>query len=111
MIRIQGNDPADPELHYWLLRLNRYFCLQAVHERLKLYECPSCAYKTSHGSAYKRHIATIHNRVGQELYGCESCDYQTLHKSALKRHQAQKHNKDGLVSYKCSGKKTTMNYL
>jgi hypothetical protein len=29
---------------------------------MKLFECSICAYKTSHGSAYKRHIAKIHNR-------------------------------------------------
>jgi hypothetical protein len=31
---------------------------------MKLFECSICAYKTSHGSAYKRHIAKIHNRKG-----------------------------------------------
>lgn len=76
--------------------------IQAVHEKVKLYECDRCDYKTGHGSALKRHIGKLHEKSSQLIFACEVCDYQTVHKSALKRHVANRHQQASQVRHQCS---------
>lgn len=76
--------------------------IQAVHDKVKLYECDRCDYKTGHGSALKRHVGKLHEKDSQLIFACEVCDYHTVHKSALKRHVANRHQQASQVRHQCS---------
>jgi len=76
--------------------------IQAVHDKVKLYQCQRCDYKTGHASALKRHQSKVHDKSMQMIYACEACDYHTIHKSALKRHTANRHQKASQVLHQCS---------
>merc|ERR1719228_1273783 len=76
--------------------------IQAVHDKVKLYQCQRCDYKTGHASALKRHQSKVHDKSMQMIYACEACDYHTIHKSALKRHIANRHQKASQVLHQCS---------
>jgi len=76
--------------------------IQAVHDKVKLYECDRCDYKTGHGSALKRHIGKLHEKGSQLIFACDICDYHTVHKSALKRHVANRHQTASQVRHQCS---------
>jgi len=76
--------------------------IQAVHDKVKLYQCQKCDYKTGHASALKRHQSKVHDKSMQMIYACEACDYHTIHKSALKRHIANRHQKASQVVHQCS---------
>jgi len=75
---------------------------QAVHEKVKFYQCLRCDYKTGHSSALKRHESKVHDKSLQAQFSCEACEYQTVHKSALKRHIANVHQKDSQTNHQCS---------
>jgi len=76
--------------------------IQAVHDKVKLYQCQRCDYKTGHASALKRHQSKVHDKSMQMIFACEACDYHTIHKSALKRHTANRHQKSSQVLHQCS---------
>ena len=76
--------------------------VQAVHDKVKLYQCARCDYKTGHASALKRHESKVHEKNQQMIFACEACDYHTVHKSALKRHTANRHEKESQTVHQCS---------
>lgn len=76
--------------------------IQAVHDKVKLYECDRCDYKTGHSSALKRHVGKLHEKSSQLIFACDNCDYHTVHKSALKRHVANRHQQASQVRHQCS---------
>merc|ERR1719309_90075 len=65
--------------------------IQAVHDKVKLYQCQKCDYKTGHASALERHISTVHLKEG--AFECNMCEYNTVHKHALDRHVKMVHEK------------------
>ena len=76
--------------------------MEAVHDKIKFYQCSRCEYRTGHSSALKRHERNVHEKSSQIAYVCDICDYQTVHKSALKRHVANRHEKETQITHACS---------
>jgi KRAB domain-containing zinc finger protein len=77
-----------------------------VHEKLKLFQCSICDYKTGLKGNMKMHTDKVHNRLdveiihlGDKKYKCYNCDFKTRVKGDLNKHICKVH--DGKQNLHC----------
>mmetsp|Transcript_10796 Transcript_10796/g.21678 ORF Transcript_10796/g.21678 Transcript_10796/m.21678 type:complete len:378 (-) Transcript_10796:1972-3105(-) len=64
---------------------------QAVHQKVKPYECTSCPARFVARSNLQRHARSVH--AGERAFRCAQCDFASARKSDLARHGRLVHEK------------------
>jgi hypothetical protein len=63
--------------------------IKNVHEKLMLFYCTICDYKSSYKQYMKKHIDVVHKQI--RSFQCKICQKRFGFKSQFKKHLQQKH--------------------